>query len=144
MQFFHLIQNLGDIPKNGHFEKGFCFLILVISQLFENEMFLFFIVGSFVYASFLIFIFNNLKFYSYKNWIFSIIGFVLYGTYFCSTNLMRQYIAISIILLSYKYLYQKSYLKYYMLVLLATSFHSSSFICFILPLLHRIDINRNS
>lgn len=47
------------------------------------------------------------------------------------TNLMRQAVAISIIFFSYKFIINKEKIKFFICVLLATSFHTSAIFCII-------------
>lgn len=58
--------------------------------------------------------------------LFSILVFILMYFYFSSFNVMRQYIAISIVLLAYIQLLAKKYVEFLLLVLLASGFHFSA------------------
>ncbi len=142
LNVFNRIILLDDIPEM-RYEMGFSYLMFVISKI-GNDRFFFFVVGSFIYLSFLLFILKNLQRIAYVNYIFPIIVFVLYGTFFHSTNLMRQYIAISIVLYSYSYLYIRSYKKFYAIVLIASLFHTSSLVCCLLPIINNIKINKRT
>lgn len=81
-----------------------------------------------------------------KNVILSVLIFFLGGFFFGSLNIVRQYIAISIILFGYRFLIKEQYSKNYdfvfvICVLLATLIHSSSIVCIILVLLNKKGIN---
>ena len=137
------------LDYHPNFEHGYLVLIYYISRLTLNPRVFLLLVGIFIYASFLFFIIrttiklssNSL---SSKKIIIAIVMFVICGTFFSSTNLQRQFIAIAIILLSYDYLYEKKFLRFYLLVFLAYQFHHSSLICCVLPLLHYIKINKRN
>ena len=137
------------LTSHPNFEKGYLLLIYVVSRVTLNPRVFMLLVGIFIYASLLHFIIRTSQKLSYpellsKNIVLAIILFVICGTFFSSTNLQRQYIAISIILFSHEYLFEKKYLKYYLLVLLAAQFHHSSLICCLLPLLHYVKISHKS
>ncbi|MBR5642766.1 MAG: EpsG family protein [Salinivirgaceae bacterium] len=137
------------LTSHPNFENGYLLLIYVVSRLTMNPRVFMLLVGIFIYMSILYFIIRTSQKLSYpqlssKNIIIAIILFVIYGTFFSSTNLQRQYIAISIILFSHEYLFKKKYLEYYLLVLLAAQFHHSSLICCVLPLLNYVKISKKS
>lgn len=58
----------------------------------------------------------------------SIITFVVIGSYGFSFTGLRQTLALAVLMYSYKYLIEKSFIKFSLLVLLATTFHSSAII----------------
>lgn len=60
------------------------------------------------------------------------------GFYFTSLNILRQYIALSIVFYSLKYLFDKKYWRYSFLILLATMFHYSAIIAFGLIIVTKI------
>ena len=114
-------------------ERGFIILLYLLSRISDNARFFLFVVSCLIYGSFLRFIFQCNALTSEKNVIYSVMLFVLHGTFFSSTNLMRQFLATSIILYSYMYLADKKYMRFYALVLLAFLFHSTAIICIMLP-----------
>lgn len=71
--------------------------------------------------------------------------FLLYslGFYLLMFNGMRQFLAMSLILLGYKFLEEKKIIWYLFFVLLATTIHTSSYIALALLLLYRINLNTN-
>jgi len=62
---------------------------------------------------------------------FSFLLFMTFGYYFNSMNTIRYYLALALAVISIKYVLQKEYLKFFLVVLLAASFHKS--VLFILP-----------
>ena len=101
---------------------------LVMSVFQEPQVYFiitaFFIVGVFV----LIY-----KKYS-PDITFSIVAFYCVFGYFSSNNITRQYIAIAITMLSWKYIIEKKPIKFYFCVLLASGFHMSAIV--VIPLYH--------
>ena len=74
----------------------------------------------------------GLTFYTiYKESPYPIISVLIYflaGHFFYSLNLMRQFLAVSVLLFSYKYLIDKKYIKFITGVIIAFLLHSSSII----------------
>ena len=58
--------------------------------------------------------------------ILSVLVYFLLGYFFHSLNIMREYIAISVLLFSYPYLIKKNYLVFVICSIIAFFFHSSS------------------
>ena len=61
-----------------------------------------------------------------KNYLLSIMLFVIIGTYYMQFFILRQAIAISILLCSVKYIEDKKIWKFLICVIIATLFHASS------------------
>lgn len=59
-------------------------------------------------------------------------------------NALRQSLAIAFFLMGYDSLVEKKWIKYYCFCICALLFHSSAFICFLLPLFHFIPINKKT
>ena len=71
-----------------------------------------------------------------ENPFLSLLLYFLLGYYFSSFNILRQMIAVSIVFLAYsKYFQDKKLFSYLILVIIASSFHLSALISFIIPLL---------
>lgn len=62
---------------------------------------------------------------------FSFFLFMTFGYYFNSMNTIRYYLALALAVISMKYVLRKEYVKFLLMVLLASSFHRS--VLFILP-----------
>ena len=58
----------------------------------------------------------------------SVAIYFLIGYFFHSLNIMREYLAISVLLFSYKYLIKKNYIKWIISVIIAFLLHSTSLI----------------
>lgn len=71
-----------------------------------------------------------------RNPILSVLIFFLGGFFFDSLNIMRQYMAMSIVFFAYNFLLEdKKTILYILCVILAGTFHSSAFIMLVLALL---------
>ena len=62
--------------------------------------------------------------------------------YNTSFNIIRQSLAIAILLYAFRFLMKEKYKKYYLFVFLAFLFHSSSIICIFLPLLKKLSTSK--
>ncbi|MEI9537271.1 EpsG family protein [Enterobacter cancerogenus] len=112
-------------------EPGYYLLSYVSSFLMG-----YWIYQAFITAFLLICLHNYFKEHT-KNYIFCIGIFFLYQFIFV-TEALRQIIALSIILIAYKKLYQKRNFQFYVLSTLAVIFHVSAIIVFaIIPFLRR-------
>lgn len=109
--------------NNEHFEIGF-FMLMYILKLFDLHFSFLFIVTSLMQIG-LIYYFCK-DYYQQLKWIIFFYFTTLY--LFESLNIVRQAIAFSIILVSIKYIVNKSFVKYFILVLLAAIFHKSALI----------------
>ena len=63
-----------------------------------------------------------------KGYLFSLVFFIILGIYNYNFYIIRQALAISILLIGIKYIEQKSLIKFIIMVLLATGFHTTSII----------------
>lgn len=99
-------------------------IIVWICLLFTKDYAILFIVTSAIII--------GLTFYTiYKESTYPILSVAIYflaGYFFYSLNLMRQFLAVSVLLFSYKYLVDKKYVKFIIGAIIAFLLHSSSII----------------
>lgn len=104
---------------------------------FTKEPYLLFVITSLIILA----IIFEVIYKKSNNILLSIAIFFLGGYFFGSLNLVRQYIAISLILLGYQFLMnenkKKAYIGFVICAILAFLMHSSSIICFIIIFLTR-------
>lgn len=115
-----------DVPN---LEIGFK-AIDYICLLFTKETFLLFIVASIIILS----IIFEVIYKKTTNKVLSIVIFFFGGYFFGTLNLVRQYIAVVLIMLGYQFLTsenkKKAYIGFIICAILAFLMHSSSIICF--------------
>lgn len=104
-------------------EPGFTLLNYFIAQLTHNSQFLILICAFITNLSIIVFLFR----YS-NNFLFSLFLYITGGTFFSSMNIMRQYLAIAIILFGFQYILNKDLKKFMIFVLIAFLFHKSAII----------------
>ena len=76
------------------------------------------------------------------NVVFSILLVFLIRYYFLTLNIVRQGIAMSIILCSYRFIKERNFKKYVMTILLASCFHMMSLIYIPIYYIYKIDWNK--
>lgn len=104
-------------------EPGFRYINLFLREITENEKYLFAITSVIIVGLILIGIRNNSN-----HFFFSCNLFVCMFFYFQSMNIIRQYFAVAIVFFATKYLIKMNFLKYLLLILLASLFHTTALI----------------
>lgn len=129
MNFFSVIRKTGIEPLFS--------LLVLISTIFENFHFTLFFIE--LACAIPIYI------YAYKirenNSIVFIIFIFLMTIYVMSFNLMRQSIAISLIILSTYYFKMKEYKKTFFIYIISVLFHYSAVVCIVIYFIMNIVIN---
>lgn len=125
--YFGTYVNGFEIIKNGYSIRDVGFGIISKFVLFFTNDY----AGLFIVTSFFIGIFVYLSIFEQsESIVFSIILYVVTCQFFISMNMIRQSLATAIFLYSIKFLQNKKYLKYSILILFATSIHTSAIIYF--------------
>ena len=104
----------------GYREKGFYFLQVVIKTLIDNVTIFFLIISGLSFY----FLYKDIKQYS----IFPLIGLCAYiARFIIGRNFvqMRAGLAYAILMLSIKYIYEKDWKRYFLIVFIAWLFHRS-------------------
>lgn len=131
-RYMHSYELLGKgQDKNLNLEPGYI-ILAKLCLLISTEYYTIFIVTSaIIVGCIMLTIFTKSK-----NPLLSVIIFLLGGFFFDSLNIMRQYLAMSIIILGYRFLLGKKryWILYVMCVLLAASLHSTAIIMLLLLL----------
>lgn len=104
-------------------EKGYLLLNRYIQLFTSNFQYIFIITSLLVVLLLSIFLYKHSK-----NPSFGLLMFYLFGFYFNSMNFLRNVIAALIIIFAYKYIKDKSFIRFIVLVLLASAFHISALI----------------
>lgn len=104
-------------------ESGFKILNIFVQRVLNMDVIaVYFISSLIIIISFAKSIKENV---SSQYWFIGIFIFIGSGIYFASFNLIRQYIAIAIIVAGMPLLIKRRYIKYSILVLIASTFHTS-------------------
>jgi hypothetical protein len=114
-------------------------LLVSFSKTITNEIILFQLIHSLIFnISLMVF----LKRYSLKPFSVLTLLFVSLLYFYFSFEIQRETVAISIFMLSIKYLEEKRWLIYFPLAIVSFLFHISAIILFLLPLMRYIKFNQ--
>lgn len=121
------------------YEQGFIYLCKILSYINSNPQTIIVVSSLIIFPSISYFIYK----YS-KNIYMSFYFYIILNLYFSHLNIMRQAIAIAIILYAIKFLLDGKNVKYIAMVLIASLFHSSAVICLLLLLLKNFKYNKKT
>lgn len=132
VKYFNVLKSGG----NFHYEFLFLYLNKIIIFFNGNYKLLFAICSLVTIPSFFRFIYRNVE---KKYWFLSILLFIISTIYFATMNVIRQYMAIAILLYGYDFLKQNKNFKYLTTVVIAMLFHTSAIIAILIPILNFIN-----
>lgn len=139
VRFYDMVESLSSYSNifiQTRMEPGFVFYIRLLVRLFHNPQ-------SVIICSSGITMFFVMRFiykYSRVTWLSSFIFFCLFFN--ASMNVMRQFLALSLVLWSFDYIFKKKFIYFSAIVLLATTFHFSAFIFLIAYPLSKIKVSK--
>lgn len=116
----------------GYFEGGYLIFNVLISYISSSPRFFMFVM-SFVF---------NLVIYKFikdnsNNYFLSVLMYICMLFFYTSMTMMRQFLAMMVILSSLKYVKEKKLPLFILSVILASLFHTSALTCFIIyPIYH--------
>lgn len=113
--------------RNFRYEPGFYYFCKIVGRFVSNAQVLIILTSVFINASVYRFIKNNSK-----DYFLSTILYLLAFCYFSNMNIMRQAIAVAILLYGFEFLKEKKYIKYIITILIASMFHTVAFACSLL------------
>lgn len=139
--------NLFDNIKNNihwnefgeRFEYGYLALNRIIGYFFESSQVLLFITSFFIVGVVSLFIYK----YSDNIWL-SFHLFITLMFFYSSMSAIRYYIAISIILISIKYVYKEKLFKFIICVLIASLFHYTALVFIVVYYINRMKFTRRN
>ena len=135
--YIYIFGQAEEYMKYGsRFEIGYVYLNYLLSKVTNNPQYIFIICSVFIYYSYGHFIWK----YSKMPWLSLLLFFLL--TFGSTVNIMRQMIAISILLWSVDFLIQKKPLLFAATIVFATLFHNTAFLFAPIWFLPRLQLNR--
>lgn len=123
--------------NTDNFEIGFQSLIKLLGKISYSPQILI-IITSFLFVFFT----WNAIYEQSNDIIFSLLILFISRYYFISLNVIRQLIAMAIILYALKYLKEGKNIKYIIFNLIAFTIHRSALICLVFLLIKKIDLTR--
>ena len=138
--YFNLYDNcnlysLTDVFK-FRYEKGYIFYTYVIANFINNKQW-FLVITAFISLIGPLF---AIKRYS-KNYYLSVFVYITFQFYVYNFYILRQVMALSIVLLSIKFIEERKFIKFLLLVILATLFHTSAILFIAVYFISKIKIN---
>lgn len=139
VDYYKSLKSIGFIKLdlNHRFELGFQLLSQLIFNFISSSPLIFLIITSAIIQ------FSNILFfkkYSKILW-FSIFLYIGFTYYFFSVSAIRQALAISVFNLALYFLINKKFIYYYVLIVFASQFHTSSLILLFFPAIYLVKIN---
>lgn len=122
--FFNNLKNQDmQTVLSGRLEMGFSFFSKLLVEIGFNERMFLFAVSAAILIPVAIFIYKN----SYNVYL-SYYFYITFGFYGATFNTLRQNIAYGIILLSFTYIKERKFLKFLIVIVIASSFHISAWL----------------
>ncbi len=123
--------------ENSRFEIGFFYLCKVLYVINKDPQTLIFVSSIFINFSFFIFIYKHSN-----NYFVSSLIYLFGNIYFSNMNIMRQAIAVSILILGYSFLKKKKIISYLIVIGVASLFHDVAWAAIILVLIELLPTKR--
>lgn len=134
---------LHDSPKQEMVEEGYIFLNKIVAHYTDDYQWIF-VVTSFIYITCVFYALYKL---SQELW-YSVLLFFLSYNYFQSYNIIRQEMAMAIILIGFTFIEDhpdlKDYVKFIIIVLIAATFHRTAIVSLLFLILINIKIDIKS
>ncbi len=131
--------NFLDVYNYDRYEVGYKYLCKIFSLVWNNYQFFLSSVSIFQMIAVYNFIKNNSKNYAISSFIF-----ITFETYIFFFGILRQGLALAILLFSIKYLKENKVFKFIILVLIASLFHKTAGVFIIAYPLKYLKINKIS
>lgn len=138
---FSIISPISDLFVYGSsyffsqigFEYGFRLLSAIVKEFGGNMQVIYFIIA-FIN---IILLYKSLTYFS-KYPILCLLGYYSFTFFILDLSGIRQSLALNIILYGLRYTYERKLLKYFIAILIASSFHNSAIFCIIIyPLFYK-------
>ena len=124
MSYFPMFQDAGIenfLHNITSMEPGFCLLMTACKEIYDSYIFF-----TFVCSLINIILLSNFLLKHTDNYPLALLICTIFGCFFLFTDLMRNAIAVFIFINAIDYLAEKKKWKYFLMVLLALSFHYSA------------------
>lgn len=122
-------------------EKGFLLFNYLVSMISDNYVVFSFVTETIFFLCFRKYIIENVS----QDDFFWVLFIFIANPYFyiqSSFNVIRQTFAIAIVLVAIKYLLEKKWIYYFILIIIAAQFHKMTYIFSLLPLIQKVEWTR--
>ena len=117
----------------GYYEPLYVIFNILLSYISNSLRLLIVVISAFISYSFYKFIKENSE-----NYLISVIMFICLLFFYGAMNTLRQYMAMSIVLLGFSFVKSKKLIPYVFTVIIASLFHSTALVGFLLYPLYNI------
>lgn len=131
--------NLQAVTISGDWELGFCALNKLFAMITPNVQMFIAVTSILTVVPYGVFIYKNSE-----DVVFSTVMYIGFHIYSQTLNIVRQAIAIGIILLGLEALKQKKYIKFFIYVVIASFFHTTSIIAVVYLILDRLEFKKHT
>ncbi len=125
------------VTMSGDWELGFCALNKLLAMITPNFQMFIFVTSILTVVPYGVFIYKNSE-----DVVFSTVMYIGFHIFSQTLNIVRQCIAIGIILLGLEALKQKKYIKFSIYVVIASFFHTSAIIAFVYLIFERLKFKK--
>lgn len=139
-QFLNLpILNGVILVPISSFEPGYAFFVFIVAKIFRNLFFVLFFTQFFILG----FIISGL--WCLRDRMSVCFGMLVYYLCFFNTslNIVRQSMAIAVLVYGFKYLIEKKYFKYVLITIFACLFHRTAIFGFLILMIYYIMLPKN-
>lgn len=130
---------LQSVTISGDWELGFCAFCKLIGQISTNTQCFVIFTSLFTIIPYALFIYRNSD-----DVVFSTVFFLGYHIFMMTMNVIRQAMAVGIVLIGLETLKRKQYVKFIIYVVIATFFHTSAIIALLLILCDKVTFKKNT
>ncbi len=138
--YLPMFYTIAELPFKDIFsitwEPGYLIFNKLLSYISSDGRCLLIGTSLFIIVGYVTFIYKNLT----SPWI-GLFLFVALGLFTNSFNIIRQSMALVIVLHSLKYIHTQEYFKYFLSIFLAALFHVTAAICFVIPIINHLKVN---
>lgn len=120
--FSNIVKDLSWNYNNFRYEPGFYYLCKILGLISGDAQILIIVTSIFINFSVFKFIKKNSS-----DLFLSTILYIITLAFFSNMNIMRQALALAILLFAFEFLKEKKYVKYIVVVLIASLFHTVAF-----------------
>ena len=136
LEYYELYEAFKDTAYLGpRFEIGYSYFNYLLNKISSNPQLLFVVSSSFIFFSFGRFIWK----YSELPWLSVVLFFLL--AFDLTLSILRQCIAIGILIFSFDYLIKRKFILFAMCVIVATLFHTTAILFLVTWFLPQIKLN---
>ena len=127
------------IPQSCYMEKGYCMLNWLLSCLGQEPYVWFGGMALLIFGSIFLFIYR----YS-PNVVLSVLAYVCLMYIFNSLNIVRQFLALAIILCTFQFVQKRQFFPFLCAIVCASLFHRSAIFCISIYWLYNMKVNKKN